>query len=136
MIPADCSSSWRDSNPVELCLWQTPHQITLGRESPEEENRLGNKSIYVGNLSYQTTEQELRDLFEQWGPITDVRVVQGRGFGFVDLPEENMSEAIDQMNGKEFQGRTLTVNEARPRSDSGGRGRGRDSYSGNRRGRW
>lgn len=89
------------------------------------------KSLYVGNLPYNTTEEELKDHFEPYGPVTDVRIVQGRGFGFVDVPDENVSEAIEQTNGKQFQGRTLTVNEARPRE--GGRtggGGGRGGYGG------
>ena len=85
---------------------------------------MANKSLYVGNLSYSTTEEELRSLFDPWGPVTDVRIVQGRGFGFVDVPEENAAEAIEQTNGKEYQARTLTVNEARPRTERSGASRG------------
>jgi RNA recognition motif-containing protein len=91
------------------------------------------KSLYVGNLSYSTTEEELKSLFEPWGPVQEARIVQGRGFGFVDIPEENIAEAINQTNGKEFMGRTLTVNEARPRTESrsgGHRGGFGGSYSG------
>jgi cold-inducible RNA-binding protein len=95
---------------------------------------LANKSLYVGNLSYSTTEEELKSLFDPWGPVQDVRIVQGRGFGFVDVPEENAAEAIEQTNGKEYQGRTITVNEARPRSESrgggGGERRGGGGYGG------
>ena len=71
------------------------------------------------------TEDELRDLFEPYGPVTEVRLVENRGFGFVDIPEEKVAEAIDAINGKEIGGRTLTVNEARPRSESRGGGGGR-----------
>ncbi len=87
---------------------------------------MADKSLYVGNLSYSATEDDLKELFEPWGPVSEVRIVQGRGFGFVDLPEENAAEAIEQTNGKEYQGRTLTVNEARPRAEArtGGRGYG------------
>lgn len=85
---------------------------------------MANKSLYVGNLSYSTTEEELKSLFDPWGPVSEVRIVQGRGFGFVDVPEENAQAAIDETNGKEYQGRTLTVNEAKPRTDSRGGGRG------------
>jgi len=93
---------------------------------------LGNKSLYVGNLSYSTTEEDLKTLFEQWGPVSEARIVQGRGFGFVDLPEENAAEAIAQTNDKEHQGRTLSVNEARPRTESrsGSGGGGRGGYGG------
>ncbi len=92
---------------------------------------MATKSLYVGNLSYSTTEEELKSLFEPWGPVEEVRIIGGRGFGFVDLPEEKAAEAIEETNGKEYQGRTLTVNEARPRTESrGGRG------GGGRRERW
>lgn len=76
-------------------------------------------------MSYNTTENELRTLFEPYGPIADVRIIGDKGFGFIEIPEENMQAAIDATNGKEFGGRTLTVNEARPRPErSGGGGRG------------
>ncbi len=89
---------------------------------------MADKSLYVGNLSYSTTEDDLKGLFEPWGPVSEVRIIQGRGFGFVDVPEEKAAEAIEGTNGKEYQGRTLTVNEARPRTE----GRG----GGGRRERW
>lgn len=96
------------------------------------------KSLYVGNLAYSTSEEELKELFEPYGPVTEARIVQGRGFGFVDVPEENVAQAIEETNGKEFQGRTLTVNEARPRGE--GRGGGGGGYGGGggggRRDRW
>jgi RNA recognition motif-containing protein len=86
---------------------------------------MSTKSLYVGNLSYQATEDQIRELFTPWGPVSEARIVVGRGFGFVDLPEENAQTAIDATHGKEFQGRVLTVNEARPREPrSGGGNRG------------
>ena len=93
-------------------------------------NALATKSLYVGNLPYGATEDDLRGYFEAWGPVTEVRIVQGRGFGFVDIPEENAAAAIEETNGKEFQGRTLTVNEARPRERTGGGGGGRGGFGG------
>lgn len=90
---------------------------------------MATKSLYVGNLSYSTTEEELRELFEPYGPVSDARIVQGRGFGFVDVPEENAADAIEATSGKEFGGRTLTVNEARPRPERTGGG-GRGGYGG------
>jgi len=91
------------------------------------------KSLYVGNLSYGTTEADLRQLFEEYGPVSEVRIVEGRGFGFVDVPTEKMDDAINGVNGKEINGRALTVNEARPKAPrrSGGFERG-----GRRRERW
>jgi len=81
-------------------------------------------------MSYNTTESEIRQLFEPYGPIGEIRIIGDKGFGFVDIPEENMAAAIEATNGKEFGGRTLTVNEARPRADRGGGGRG--GYGGGR----
>lgn len=85
---------------------------------------MANKSLYVGNMPYSTTESDLRTLFEPFGPVSDVRIIGDKGFGFVEIPEENMAAAIEATNGKDVGGRTLTVNEARPRTErpSGGRG--------------
>ncbi|MCS6829924.1 MAG: RNA-binding protein, partial [bacterium] len=74
-------------------------------------------SLFVGNLSYATTADQLRELFAPWGPVEDARVVEGRGFGFVDIPSEHMQAAIDATNGQVFMGRTITVNQARPRTE-------------------
>ena len=82
--------------------------------------------LYVGNLSFQTTSDDLRQHFAQAGNVESASVVEdrmtgrSRGFGFVEMstPEE-AAAAIEQLNGKEFGGRNLTVNEARPRNDRG-----------------
>jgi RNA recognition motif-containing protein len=95
--------------------------------------------LYVGNLSFQTSSEDLRDHFAQIGAVESAQVVEdrmtgrSRGFGFVEMtsPEE-AAAAIEQLNGKEFGGRNLTVNEARPRTDrgpGGGHG-GRGGYGG------
>lgn len=101
---------------------------------------MANKSLYVGNMSYNTTEDELRSLFEAHGPIADVRVIGDKGFAFVEIPEENMASAIEATNGKEVGGRQLTVNEARPRPERSGGGGGRSGgggdYGGGGGGRW
>lgn len=90
---------------------------------------MANKSLYVGNLSYDATESDLRALFEDFGPIAEVRLIGGKGFGFVDIPEENVAAAIEATHGKEMGGRTLTVNEARPRTERrGGFGGGGRRY--------
>lgn len=99
---------------------------------------MASKSLYVGNLPYSTTEEELRQMFEPYGPVEDIRVIHNKGFGFVDVPEENLAAAIDGTNGKDMGGRTITVNEARPkpeRSDRGGRGGG-GFQGGGRRDDW
>jgi cold-inducible RNA-binding protein len=85
--------------------------------------------LYIGNLSFRTTSDELRELFSQAGEVDSATVVEdretgrSRGFGFVEMvTSEGASAAIEQFNGKEFGGRTLTVNEARPRQERGGGG--------------
>ena len=87
--------------------------------------------LYVGNLSFQTTNEDLQSLFEQAGTVESVNVIEdretgrSRGFGFVEMASnEEGQKAIEQFNGKEFNGRNLTVNEARPRTEGGGGGRG------------
>ena len=94
---------------------------------------MANKSLYVGNMSYNTTENDIRTLFEPFGPIADVRIIGDKGFGFVEIPEDKMAAAIEATNGKEFGGRTLTVNEARPKTD---RPRGGGGYGGGGGRRW
>ena len=87
------------------------------------------KNIYVGNLTFQTTADDLRELFAQYGTVTSAQVVsdretgRSRGFGFVEMSDGG-DEAIASLNGKEVGGRTLTVNEAKPREERGGGGRG------------
>jgi len=85
-------------------------------------------NIYVGNLSYQTREADLEDLFTRFGEVTSVRVVsdretgRSRGFGFVEMASAEAGEnAINELNGNDFMGRNLKVNEARPREDRGDR---------------
>jgi RNA recognition motif-containing protein len=94
--------------------------------------------LYVGNLSFRTTSEELRDAFAAVGTVESASVIEdretGRGFAFVEMatPEE-AAAAIEAFNGKDFGGRNLTVNEAKPRTDRGGGG-GRGGYGGNRGG--
>jgi cold-inducible RNA-binding protein len=85
--------------------------------------------LYVGNLNFRTTGDELREMFSQAGEVENASVVEdrdtgrSRGFGFVEMAtQEGAAAAIEQFNGKEFGGRTLTVNEARPRVERGGGG--------------
>src|ERR687898_634694 len=93
--------------------------------------------LYVGNLSFRTTSDELRDLFSQAGEVESASVIEdretgrSRGFAFVEMatPEE-AAAAIEAFNGKDFGGRNLTVNEAKPRTDRGGGGGGRGRGSG------
>lgn len=93
--------------------------------------------LYVGNLSFRTTSEELKEAFSAAGTVESASVIEdretgrSRGFAFVEMatPEE-AAAAIEQFNGKDFGGRNLTVNEAKPRADRGGRG----NYHGDRGG--
>ena len=87
--------------------------------------------LYVGNLNFKTSGEDLQELFGQVGTVESASVVEdretgrSRGFGFVEMSSaEEGAKAIEQFNGKDFNGRNLTVNEARPREDRGGRGGG------------
>lgn len=95
------------------------------------------KNLYVGNLPFNTTVDELREAFARFGTVTRAQIIvdrdtgRSRGFGFVEMAD-GADEAIAQMNGAIFQGRQLTVNEARPREERRGhrerRGYGRRGY--------
>jgi RNA recognition motif-containing protein len=87
--------------------------------------------LYVGNLSFNTTSDDLRDYFSQAGEVKSASVVEdrdtgrSRGFGFVEMAtQEGATAAIEQFNGRDFGGRNLTVNEAKPRENRGGFGGG------------
>ena len=114
------------------------------------------KNIFVGNLSFNTNEDELRQIFEAYGQVDRVSILtdrdtgRSRGFGFVEMTsDEDGEKAITALNGSQFGGRTINVNEARPKAErggggggfggAGGRGRGdRDGRAagGGRRDRW
>jgi cold-inducible RNA-binding protein len=111
-------------------------------------------NIFVGNLSYQTTQDELQQAFAQYGEVERVNIItdrdtgQPRGFAFVEMTEKRDAEtAISQLNGAELNGRAMNVNEARPkptggsgfggnRAGGGGGGRGRGNGGGSRGSRW
>jgi len=107
------------------------------------------KKLYVGNISFQTTNEELAEAFSQYGTVTSAQVVtdretgRSRGFAFVEMAD-GADQAIAAMNGAQVGGRTLTVNEAKPREDrprggggygGGGGGGGRGGYGGGGGGR-
>lgn len=94
-------------------------------------------NIYVGNLSHSATENDLRTAFEQHGEVsrvnipTDRETSQPRGFGFIEMPKANEAQAaMTALNGTELKGREISVNEARPKNDSGGRSGGNRSGGG------
>jgi len=102
-------------------------------------------NIYVGNLSFSVTETDLREAFAAYGQVSTASIIkdkfsgESRGFGFVEMPtKEEAEKAITALNGKDLKGRTMTVNEAKPRTDrprtsgSGGGG-GRGGFGGGRR---
>ena len=98
-----------------------------------------NTKLYVGNLSFDATETDLRDLLAAHGPVNEINVVmdrdtgRARGFAFATMnTEEGAKAAIAALNGKDWKGRALTVNEARPREERGGGGGGRGGYGGGR----
>jgi RNA recognition motif-containing protein len=98
------------------------------------------KKLYVGNLSYDTSDSKLQELFEEYGAVQSAQVIMDRetgrskGFGFVEMGSDDEARAaINALNGKEVGGRALTVNEARPREERGGGrsgGGGRGGYGG------
>jgi len=90
--------------------------------------------MYVGNLPYDTNDEGLREIFEEFGTVIDVKVImdretgRSRGFGFVEMDDESARRSMEELNGREIGGRTLRVNEAEERQrggDGGGGGRGR-----------
>ncbi|MGA2531448.1 MAG: RNA-binding protein [Candidatus Aminicenantales bacterium] len=99
-------------------------------------------NIYVGNISRTATEQDIKEAFEAFGAVQSAAIIkdkfsgESRGFGFVEMPnKEEADKAISGLNGKDLKGRTLTVNEAKPRTDrprTGGPGGGRGGFGGGR----
>lgn len=91
--------------------------------------------LYVGNLPYGTTDDEVRDLFSSYGAIIEIKLIEGKGFGFVEMEtQEEAENAKEKLDGYEFNGRTLKVAEARPQGNRGGRTRGPGRGGGGRRG--
>lgn len=106
-------------------------------------------NIYVGNLSFDASEEDIQKLFSGFGQVSSVTIVrdkysgQPRGFGFIEMPERTEAQAaIENLNGKELLGRAMNVSEARPRTErgrsggQGGRKGGRSGHSGGGRGRY
>jgi RNA recognition motif-containing protein len=87
-----------------------------------------NMKLYVGNLAYSVSDQDLRGLFEPFGEVDSARVISDRdtgnskGFGFVEMSDDGAQKAMGALNGREHGGRTLRVNEARPQENRGGGG--------------
>lgn len=104
---------------------------------------MATKTLYVGNLPYSLSESDLQAHFGKYSS-SNARIIEGRGFGFVDIDAEHLAAAVADNNQKELQGRTITVNEAQPKGSSGGgggRSGGGGGYGGGRSsggggGRW
>jgi RNA recognition motif-containing protein len=84
-------------------------------------------NIYVGNLSYDTDDQALREVFEKYGSVDSVNVIldkfsgRSKGFGFIEMPDNSEAQkALDELDGKELDGRNIKVNQAKPREERGG----------------
>lgn len=98
--------------------------------------------IYVGNLSFQLTESKLQSLFEEYGEVQSVKIVtdkmtgKSKGFGFIGMSNDDAAlQAIENLNGKQIDGRNLIVNQARPKTETSGNGGGsRGGYGGGNRG--
>jgi RNA recognition motif-containing protein len=98
-------------------------------------------NIYIGNLSHNTTDEQLRQAFEEFGEVSSVNIIKDkytgdpRGFAFVEMPSQDEAKAaIEGLNGQDLNGRTLNVNEARPRTERGDRGGGGGGGRGGSRG--
>jgi RNA recognition motif-containing protein len=95
-------------------------------------------NIYVSNLSFQVTDEQLRSLFDKFGEVTSAKVItdresgRSRGFAFVEMADKAGEEAMKELDGTHLDGRTISVSKARPKSDSGGGG----SFSRDKRNRW
>ena len=94
-------------------------------------------NIYVGNLLFDVAESDLREAFEQFGAVTEVRLImdkfsgKSKGFCFIEMPNKDEAQkAIDEMNGKEFMGREIKASETKPKTDRRGGGRGGRSWGG------
>ena len=113
---------------VLLCLMMLPverleclscfylQRNTIGRrEIKKKETRMQGSKLYVGNLSYSVTNEHLEELFSNHGEVKQINIIEGRGFGFVEMssPEE-AEKAKEALNGTDLEGRTLKVDEARP----------------------
>jgi len=100
------------------------------------------KKIYVGNLPFSATEEQVRELFAEHGEVESIAMITDRdtgrfrGFGFVEMEDSSANAAINALNDAMFDGRALRVNEARPREDRGGGGRRNDRRGGGGGSRW
>jgi len=115
-------------------MYKRKKQILIAKGNGEKEKKVS-KKIYVGNLSYKVTEDDLKDLFGEFGTVTEINIItdretgRPRGFAFVEMEsDDEATKAIESLNGKSVQDREIVVNEAKPRKDSGPRRNSRPRY--------
>jgi RNA recognition motif-containing protein len=136
-VPVGC---WQESLLSALVMQFRPvRSMFLGINA----ERKTTMKIYVGNLSYTATEDDIRQAFEEYGNLSSVDIItdretgRSRGFAFVEMPDGGEAkQAIEKLNLAEIAGRKVTVNEARPKTDRGGGGGRRGGGGGGGRGRW
>ena len=119
-----------------LLLLCRRRSLLLAQSRKGKGKKIMSMKLYVGNLAFQTTSEELQTMFAQAGTVESVSLIEdretgrSRGFGFVEMStKEEGAAAISQFNGKDLGGRALNVNEAKPREDRGGGGGGRNGGS-------
>ena len=131
--PAHCPAAWICNPNVlsKLGSYHVPHAASVNSPKGEKGKKIMSMKLYVGNLAFQTSSEELQTLFSQAGTVESVSLIEdretgrSRGFGFVEMStKEEGAAAIQQFNGTDLGGRTLNVNEAKPREDRGGGGGG------------
>jgi len=134
----DCSSALASHDPRLLCLCAEVAHTQIAQPGA-----ICLKNIFVGNLSFNTSEDELRQLFEAYGQVDRVSIMtdrdtgRSRGFGFVEMTNaEDGEKAIAALNGSQLGGRTLNINEARPKMERSGGGRDRGGRDRGGRDRW
>jgi RNA recognition motif-containing protein len=87
---------------------------------------MNGSKLYVGNLSYSVTSEQLKELFAQYGDVKTANVIEGKGFGFIEMSNPEQAEkARTSLNGSDFKGRAIRIEEARPQKPGQGRGHGR-----------
>jgi RNA recognition motif-containing protein len=107
-------------------LLLAPKEILFDREKQKKEIRMQGSKLYIGNLSYSVTNEQLEELFSNYGEVKEVNIIEGRGFGFVEMSNPSEAEkAQEALDGSDLEGRTLKVDEARPPRSGGQRGDGR-----------
>jgi len=119
---------------VRIAILLLPLKETLFERKKQTKKGVGMKGskLYVGNLSYSVTNEQLEELFSNYGEVIQVNIIEGKGFGFVEMSNSAEAEkAREALNGSEFEGRTLKVDEARPPRPKGGQRRG---FGGRQRG--